>query len=221
MQTNESPQEATGSTPNGAATTGQEEVQVKWRKKDDPAGQEASPNGAAGELAWEERFHEEQSKAESYLASWQRAQADLANLRRRNIQEREDYIKRANEELIRDLLPVLDSFDQGLASIPADLRQQAWVDGIIRVERQLRMALLRHGVTAIEAQGQRFDPTLHEAVVHRETAEHDDEAVTAELRRGYKLHDRVLRPTLVEVAKNSGARVSDGPRQTHTTVEEK
>jgi molecular chaperone GrpE len=221
METNQPRGEATGSTPDGAATTDQEEVQVKWRKKDD-AGQNggAETSSASDEPTWEERYRGEQTKAETYLGNWQRAQADLANLRRRNQQEREDYIKRANEELIRDLLPVLDSFDQALSSVPAHLREQAWVDGVIRVERQLRMALLRHGVTAIEAEGQRFDPTQHEAVMHKETTEHEDEAVTAELRRGYKLHDRVLRPSMVEVAKNSGAGTSATAHSTQTTVEE-
>jgi molecular chaperone GrpE len=198
----------------GAMGAGREEVQVKWSKKGSAAPQEEAAE-ASGDAAWEERVRAEQAKAETYLANWQRAQADLANLRRRNQQEREDYIKRANEEIIRDLLPVLDSFDRALASVPADLRKTTWTEGILLVERQLRLALLRHGVTPIEAQGQKFDPTQHEAVMHRVTTEHEDEAITAELQKGYRLHDRVLRPSLVEVAKNTGsANPSNGTQDT-------
>jgi molecular chaperone GrpE len=183
----------------------QEEAEVRWRKKDASDG-EASQEAEAAltGVSWEERLREEQARAEQYLTNWQRAQADLANVRRRSQQDREEYVKRANEELIRDLLPVLDSFDRALASVPADVRGTTWADGIIAVERQLRMGLLRHGVTPIEAQGQKFDPTQHEAITLKESAEHNDDEITAELQRGYKLHDRVIRPTLVEVARNSG-----------------
>jgi molecular chaperone GrpE len=205
--------------PGGDAAT-QESVDVKWRKKGDPAGTPAPP-AAEEAVDWEERYRQEQAKADDYLARWQRSQADLANLRRRAQQEREEYIKRANEELIRDMLPVLDSFDRALASMPENLRQLTWIDGIILVERQLRMALLRHGVSAIEAQGQKFDPTQHEAVAHKATTEHADEMVTAELQKGYRLHERVLRPSLVEVANNpgsAGGRPGEVP-QPETTAE--
>jgi len=191
------PQEDTQSTQAG----GQEEVEVNWLKRDSADGE--VPQDADGP-SWEERFREEQARAEQYLGNWQRAQADIANVRRRGQQEREEYVKRANEELIRDLLPVLDSFDRALATMPPELREMTWIDGIVAVERQLRMALLRQGVTPIEAEGQKFDPTRHEAITVKESAEHDDDIITAELQRGYKLHDRVIRPTLVEVAKNSG-----------------
>jgi len=203
----------------GADTAGAEDVQVKWRKKDAGPGDDAT--APADDAAWEVRYREEQAKADDYLTRLQRAQADLANLRRRNQQEREDYIKRANEELIRDLLPVLDSFDRALASMPEHLRQLTWIDGILLVERQLRMALLRHGVTPIEAQGQKFDPTQHEAVAHKATTEHDDETVVSELQKGYRLHERVLRPSLVEVANNPGsstAREPNGAANPQTTA---
>jgi molecular chaperone GrpE len=207
----------------GGAAANQEDVDVKWRKKGDPGGTpaDAAQPPADETVAWEERYRQEQAKADDYLARWQRSQADLANLRRRAQQEREEYIKRANEELIRDMLPVLDSFDRALASMPENLRQLTWIDGIILVERQLRMALLRHGVSAIEAQGQKFDPTQHEAVAHKATTEHADEMITAELQKGYRLHERVLRPSLVEVANNpswAGGQPT-GAAQPETTAE--
>jgi molecular chaperone GrpE len=76
------------------------------------------------------------------------------------------------------------------------------VDGVRLVERKLRGVLESEGVAAIEAVGQPFDPNIHEAVVHEETADHPDNLVIGELQRGYRLHDRVLRPALVRVANN-------------------
>ncbi len=197
-----------------------EEVPVNWRKKDVPSeGSDSQEPPTTDDATWEQRVREEQAKADDYLSRWQRTQADLSNVKRRNQQEREDYIKRANEEVIRDLLPVLDSFDRALADVPTHLRELPWLEGIILVDRQLRMALLRHGVTPIDAKGVTFDPTQHEAVTHKATTEFPDATVTEELQKGYRLHDRVLRPSLVEVASNPNAEVSGPAGQ--STHEEK
>ena len=80
----------------------------------------------------------------------------------------------------------------------------AWLDGIRLVERKFQALLEAEGVTPIEAIGQPFDPNLHEAVVHEETTEHPDNTIIGEVQRGYLLHDRVLRPSLVRVANNPG-----------------
>ena len=107
----------------------------------------------------------------------------------------------ANAVLIGKLLTVLDDFDRALASVPEDAHE-GWVDGIRLVERKLRTVLESEGVTPIEAVGTPFDPNLHEAVVHEKTAEYPDNQVIEEVQRGYRLHDRVLRPALVRVANN-------------------
>ena len=78
----------------------------------------------------------------------------------------------------------------------------AWIEGVKLVERKLRGVLDSEGVTAIEAVGQPFDPNVHEAVAHEETADHPDNQVIDEVQRGYRLHDRVIRPSLVRVANN-------------------
>jgi len=149
---------------------------------------------------WAARFKAEQTKADDYFAKWQRAAADLANMRRRHEQERQEYMKQANAMLIGELLPVLDSFDRALASMPPDLRELTWIDGIVLVERQLRMVLERAGLSPIEAEGKPFNPTEHEALLHEESDKPED-TVIGELQKGYKLHDRVLRPAMVKVAK--------------------
>ena len=104
--------------------------------------------------------------------------------------------------LIGKLLSVLDDFDRALASVPSDLGELSWVEGIRLVERKLRAVLDSEGLTPIEALGQQFDPNVHEAVLHEETTEHPDNEVTGELQRGYRLRDRVIRPSLVKVANN-------------------
>jgi molecular chaperone GrpE len=149
---------------------------------------------------WETMYKEEQTKAETYLANWQRAQADMANVRRRAQQDKEEIIKFSTQTLVADLLPVLDSFDGALATIPDNLREQPWISGILQVERQLRSVLERQGLKQIEATGQPFDPTRHESTGHEETAEYPEDTVSAELRKGYTLNDRVLRPSMVRVA---------------------
>lgn len=144
---------------------------------------------------------EVRAQGEEHLRNWQRAAADFSNYKRRTDEEREMVATFANAILIGKLLAVLDDFDRALEHIPEDAHE-GWVDGIRLVERKLRGVLEAEGVTPIEAIGQPFDPTVHEAVVHEETADHADNEVIGELQRGYRLHDRVLRPALVRVANN-------------------
>ncbi len=147
-------------------------------------------------------------EAAEMRAAWQRSAADFQNYRRRSDQEREASLGLASESLLRKLLAVVDDFDRALEAMPAELEQTGWVEGIWLVERKLRALLDSEGVTAIEAVGQPFDPREHEAVVHQETTEAPDGTVIAELQRGYRLRDRVLRPSLVAVANNVGGRGS-------------
>ena len=133
--------------------------------------------------------------------NWHRSAADFANYKRRNDEERATLTQFANAVLIGKLLAVLDDFDRALENVPAEAHDP-WVEGVRLTERKLRNVLESEGVVAIEAVGQPFDPNLHEALVHEDTADHPDNHVIAELQRGYRLHDRVLRPALVKVANN-------------------
>jgi len=109
----------------------------------------------------------------------------------------------SNAILIGRMLAVLDDFDRALESVPADVHE-GWLDGIRLVGRKLQALLEAEGVTPIDAIGQPFDPTFHEAVVHEDTTEYPDNTVIGEVQRGYLLHERVLRPSLVRVANNPG-----------------
>ncbi|MEX0710508.1 MAG: nucleotide exchange factor GrpE [Chloroflexota bacterium] len=140
-------------------------------------------------------------QADENLRALQRSAADFANYRRRVEEEREGLAQFTNALLIGKLLAVLDDFDRALQNVPEDTHE-GWVDGVRLVERKLRSLLEAEGVTPIEALGTQFDPNLHEAVVHEETADHPDNQVIGELQRGYRLRDRVLRPALVRVANN-------------------
>ncbi len=141
------------------------------------------------------------TRAEENLYNWQRSAADFSNFKRRTDEERATTAQFANALLIGKLLGVLDDFDRALENVPDDAHE-AWVEGVRLVDRKLRTVLDSEGVTPIEAVGHPFDPNVAEAVVHEETTEHPDNHVIGELQRGYRLHDRVIRPALVRVANN-------------------
>lgn len=149
----------------------------------------------------ERELAETKAKSEEHLYHWQRSAADFSNYRRRTEDERAQLGQFSNAILIGKLLGVLDDFDRALESVPAEAHD-AWIEGVKLVERKLRGVLESEGVTAIAAVGEAFDPNLHEAVAHEETADHPDNEVIGEVQRGYRLHDRVIRPSLVRVANN-------------------
>ena len=151
--------------------------------------------------ALERELAEVQAKSEEHLYNWQRSAADFANFKRRTDEERATVGQFSNAILIGKLLGVLDDFDRALESVPADA-QDPWIEGVRLVERKLRNVLEGEGVKPIDSVGHQFDPNLHEAVVHEPTADHPDNQVIGELQRGYRLHDRVIRPSLVRVANN-------------------
>ncbi len=139
---------------------------------------------------------EEKAKAEGYLANWQRAQADFINYKRRSEQEREEVSKFANASLMFSLLPILDDLERAFTSIPPHLTQLTWVDGIRLIEHKLQASLEVRGLSPIKALGEPFDPKFHEAAMHGKGKEG---IVIEELQKGYKLHDRVIRPAMVVV----------------------
>jgi len=139
---------------------------------------------------------EEKAKAEGYLANWQRAQADLINYKRRSEQEKEEINKFANASLMFSFLPILDDLERAFTSIPSHLAKLTWVDGIRLIERKLQAYLEVQGLSQIKALGEPFDPKFHEAAMHGKGKEG---IVVEELQKGYKLHDRVIRPAMVVV----------------------
>ena len=147
--------------------------------------------------AAETRAEEAEKRAQENLDRWQRAQADLANFRRRSQFDREEMEKYAVAALVAALLPVMDSFDRAWKSLPGSLRRLTWLSGVAMIDSQLRGTLQRIGLVEIEAEAAAFDPSLHEAV---EREEHEGAPFVVEVvQAGYKLHERVIRPALVKV----------------------
>jgi len=152
-----------------------------------------------GEL--QKLLEEEKAKSAEYLDNWRRAMADFSNYKKRVEKDTNEMSKYLNAVLIARLLPILDDFDRATQTMPENLRGLTWIDGVMLIARKMQAVLEAEGLKPIEALNQPFDPNVHEAVIHEETDQAEDGAVIAELQRGYKLNDRVLRPTMVKVAK--------------------
>ena len=131
-----------------------------------------------------------------------RALADLQNFRRRSEDDKQRIIRDANERLIKELLPILDDFDLALGAAQKTESYEQLIGGVGAILRKFQDTLTKQGVEAIPATGEKFDAEVHEAVMLDEDSDEPDETVTAELRKGYTLHNRVIRPSLVKVAKN-------------------
>jgi len=151
-------------------------------------------------------------KADEYLAALQRERAEFLNFKRRSAEERLASAGLANESLISKVLAIADDFDRAIDARPAELEGDAWSEGVAAIDRKLRLLLESEGVSAIDAvPGTPFDPRQHEAVVNVPGSALRDGEIVEEIRRGYRLRERVIRPALVAVA--SGG--SDGAKAAH------
>lgn len=141
-------------------------------------------------------------EAAKNLDGWQRAAADLANYKRRQEEQAARQREDITAGIISQLLPILDDYDLAFQNLPAELndQEQKWIEGFRLIQRKINKVVEDQGVEVIDSSGV-FDPKLHEAVTHEESDEHEEGHIIAELRKGYKLGNRVLRPTLVRVAK--------------------
>jgi molecular chaperone GrpE len=169
------------------------ESQGSTESSDQPA-----EGGAAGDT-WAElaRLRRElDEKNDRYL----RALAEMDNAKRRAQRERDEYIRFANENLLRDLLPALDNLDRALDAARAETTDAAVLEGVALIQRDLRKALERHGLERYSALGATFDPARHEAVARVISAEHPENTVVSETMPGYLLNGRVLRPAMVAVS---------------------
>ena len=145
----------------------------------------------------------EEAKAESQKLRDQllRVAADFDNFRKRSRREISDAEKRAQDQLLRELLPVFDNLERAAAVAETATDVKALADGIGLVMKQFHDTLAKLGIERIVAIGQPFDPAVHEAVQQIETAEHQPGTVMAEVQAGYRANDRLIRPALVVVAK--------------------
>jgi len=148
-----------------------------------------------------EELEASQAKSEEYLAGLQRERAEFANYRRRTAEEREAMLGLAGEDLIRKVLALADDFDLAIEARPPEISGDPWVEGVAAIDRKLRALLESEGVKQIDASpGTPFDPREHEAIATVPSTEHGEGEIVEEIRRGYRLRDRVVRPALVAVA---------------------
>jgi len=150
-----------------------------------------------------QQLEESRAKESEYLDGWQRARAELANARKRFQREQEQAYANARADLLTRLLPIVDDFARAFETLPDNPSSATWIEGIELVQRKFLVLLEQEGVVPIEVAGQEFDPFLHQAVTHEPSTDVPDGHVIAEMQKGYRVGDRVLRPSVV--------RVSSGP----------
>jgi molecular chaperone GrpE len=144
-----------------------------------------------------------QAQAAEYLDNWRRATADLSNARKRMQRELDEYRAAAAERVIERLLPIADDMHRAFENVPADQAASDWVNGFRMIQRKLDQLLESESVSVIPTAGQSFDPALHFAVSHEEVEGYDEGQIIAEVAQGYRLMDKVLRPSMVRVAKGA------------------
>jgi molecular chaperone GrpE len=141
---------------------------------------------------------------EEYLAALQRERAEFQNFRRRSAEERVRDLGLAGEDLIRKVLNLADDFDRAIETRPPAFAGDPWFEGIAAIDRKLRQLLESEGVSTIDAAaGRPFDPRQHEAIVNVPGTGRAEGEIVEEVRRGYRLRDRVIRPALVAVASST------------------
>jgi molecular chaperone GrpE len=160
-----------------------------------------------------EELEELQTRAAKAADTWERlvrTTADFENFKKRAARERQDAARYANESLVQKLIPVLDNFDMALGAAQANAGNslEALQAGIAMIQQQFKSALADAGVIEVDATGQPFDPHQHEAVSQQESAEVPEGHVLQQLRKGYKLRERLLRPATVIVARKPAAPVA-------------
>lgn len=163
----------------------------------------APEEAAAARLAeLESRLVEAERKAAENLDNFQRSQAAFANFRKRAEAEQMTMRKVANAALLTRLLPVLDDFRRAFQALPSELRGNAWVEGVALIQRKVAAILEVEDVKLIAVKpGDSFDPLFHQAILHQEVAGYEEGQIITEVEQGYLLGDRVLRPSMVVVAK--------------------
>jgi molecular chaperone GrpE len=190
--------------------------EVKWSKKDSarssPVTETVPAPGNQDDVATlRKQLEEEKQRANDLRDRWQRAAADLVNLRKRTEQEKGDLEKFAAMLLVQELLPVLDNFERALNTIPKNLRMLTWIYGVALIERDLQATLERRGLAPVETMGKPFDARFHEAISERETTDAEPGTIVQDFQKGYTMHGHVIRPALVEVARTPVASKTDKP----------
>jgi len=165
-------------------------------------GQPAATAESTPDTTEDGAFTQLQADLERFRDLALRSQADFDNFRKRSTREKEDALKYANSSLLERLIPIIDNFELGLAAA-GSAENSPILAGMSMVARQLNDFLAEFGVTPIDATGQTFDPNLHEAIAHERSATVPEGKVIRQVRKGFKLKDRLLRPANVIVSRGA------------------
>jgi molecular chaperone GrpE len=156
--------------------------------------EEAAPSGEQQQIA------ELEAQLAEYKDQWMRAVADFKNYKRRAETERAELLRTAGVGVAQKILPIIDDFERAVDNVPPEIESHSWWEGTKLILHKLHALLESENITPIDALGEDFDPNLHDAVLYEE-AEGQDGKVVAELQKGYRVGERVLRPTMVKVGK--------------------
>jgi len=152
---------------------------------------------------WAERLKEKEREAAEHYDRYVRTLAELDNFRKRTAKEKADLVRYGNENLLRDILPMMDNLDRALKHAEMSCDFDAFKSGLEMLRAQLVSSLEKHGLEAMACVNEIFDPNLHEAMLQVASDDHEDSQIVDEFEKGYLLHGRLLRPAKVSVCKNS------------------
>ena len=179
------------------------EAQPKPQAPETPTAPTLPEETAPPEESLESRLAAKEQEAAENYDRWVRAAAEFENVKKRLEKEKNDTYKFANEQLIKELLPVLDNLERAVDHGSGGQEVKAVIDGVEMTLKVFRIVLEKFGVTPVEALGREFDPNLHEAVLVQEDARHPGGTVLNQMQKGYLLHSRLIRPAMVVVSKKS------------------
>jgi molecular chaperone GrpE len=167
-----------------------------------------APEDVSDPTALQNKLAEKAKEAQEYYDRLLRCAAEMENLRKRQEKERADLVQFANENLCKELLPVLDNLERALEHGRQFEAPEALMEGLDLVHQNFLKTLEKFGVTPIDSVGQQFDPAFHHAVMEEEAPELADQTVTKELQKGYLMQTRLLRPAMVVVSRNKNTQHS-------------
>lgn len=182
---------------------------AKTATEADPAADDNAADALVPEPLTAAQIEDLKARAAKADENWERllrTTADFENFKKRSARDRDEAIRYANESLIRKIIPVLDSFEMALAAGQGQSEAaQSLQAGVVMIQQQLRNALTEMGLEEVDAAGKPFDPNLHEAISQQESSDMPEGHVLQQVRKGYKLRDRLVRPASVIVSRKPAA----------------
>ena len=176
-------------------------TQENTQENKEPENEAQSKKCEEGEEEKKEKENKKENKEQEYLECWKRERAAFLNYKREEMERMKKVVKFANEELILNVLNILDNIYIAEKELPKELENNQWVKGILKTKNQILDFLKKQGIEEIEALGKKFNPCFHEASAFIKASADKTETIIEEIRKGYLLHGKVIRPSKVKIAK--------------------